>query len=70
MVKSIKDQLEALETLGRVSVSGRRQVHAEFGFSAMKRDDEATSAERETERDFSTELDAAHIRLKAQVPAE
>ncbi|MFT4049849.1 MAG: hypothetical protein QM648_08425 [Solirubrobacterales bacterium] len=69
MADSIKNELEQLETVGRVSARGQRPVHAEFGFAEMKRDDS-----RETEEppagNVAASLDDAFSRLKARVEPE
>lgn len=68
---SIAEELANLESVGRVSARGRRPIHAEFGFSAMKRDDDSGEpAATASTGDFTAELDAARDRLRAQVAPE
>lgn len=68
MDESIREELEVLETIGRISASGRRPVHAGFGFTAIKRHDQPAtddSDEAPPSEGLAAELEAAHTRLKA-----
>ncbi len=65
---SIKAELEKLESVGRVSARGRREVHAAFGFSEMTR--AAKSDEPAREPSVAQSLDDAFSRLKSRVAPE
>lgn len=77
--RSIADELDALETgvseagvletIGRVSVSGQRPVHAGFGFSEIKRDEQPRRSLADAP-DVAEDLDAALDRLRSSTPAE
>jgi hypothetical protein len=71
MAESIGTELEALESIGRVSVSGQREVHAEFGFGQMRRKEKADPAERAPDAtpptgEVAGDIDEAFTRLKAR----
>lgn len=68
MTESIKHELEQLETVGRVSVSGQRPVHAEFGFGSIPRDS-AVAPARPSET-VAESLDDAWSRLKQRIKPE
>jgi len=69
VAESIKAELEQLESVGRVTASGQRPVHAEFGFEEIKRDPEpAASAPAPT--NVAASLDDAWSRLKRRISPE
>lgn len=70
MAESIKREIEQLETVGRVSAGGGRQVHTGFGFSKMKKREDAPKAVASATGDVADDLDDAFARLKASTPAE
>jgi hypothetical protein len=74
MADSIKNELEALEQVGRVTAQDRRPVHTEFGFEGVVPD-----SVREPEFDpvaavgginLATDLDDAWSRLKRSINPE
>ncbi len=68
MSDSIKAELEKLESVGRVSAHGRREVHAAFGFSEMAR--KAENDEPPRGPSVAESLDDAFARLKSSVTPE
>lgn len=66
MAESIKAELEALETVGRVTASGQRPVHAEFGFEEIQRDPEPVAA-KPSSTNVAENLDDAWSRLKRRI---
>lgn len=75
MAKSIKNELEALERVGRVTAEDHRPVHAEFGFEGVEQD----PAEPDPAGDpvtvigginLATDLDDAWSRLKRSINPE
>lgn len=69
VAESIKKELEQLEGVGRVSASGQRPVHAGFGFSEMKRDEEEAPPPQRSQA-VHVDLDNALERLKSATRAE
>lgn len=69
MSESIKAELEALETVGRVTASGQRPVHAEFGFEEIQRDPEPAVA-TPAGANVAASLDDAWSRLKRRIAPE
>ena len=75
VAESIKNELELLEQTGRVTASGRRPVHAEFGFEEIQRDD---VIQKDPEpgtvaagpSDLASDLDNAWSRLKRSINPE
>lgn len=67
VAESIKAELEQLESVGRVTASGQRPVHAEFGFEAIQRDPETAPA---PEAGVAASLDDAWSRLKSRINPE
>lgn len=65
MAESISRELEQLERVGRVRAGGERQVHAGFGFSQLKRREDAQPV-RDGQQDVADDLDDAFERLKAR----
>jgi hypothetical protein len=67
--ESIKQELEQLESVGRVSAHGQRPVHAEFGFSQMKRKKQQVAAPASS-TPIEDQFDDAFARLKARTPSD
>lgn len=68
MTESIKQELQQLETVGRVSVRSQRPVHADFGFESIPRDQGA--APTPSGRAVTESLDDAWSRLKRRIAPE
>lgn len=69
MAESIRQELEQLERVGRVSARGQRQVHVDFGFSAMI-DSQPPQAVAQPVGSVAADLDDAFSRLKSRVDPE
>lgn len=69
MTDSIKAELVELESVGRVTASGQRPVHAEFGFEEIKRDPELAAAQP-APASVAASLDDAWSRLKRRINPE
>lgn len=70
MAESIKNELEVLEQMGRVSAHGRRPVHAEFGFDAVQPDPADDPVAIVGGINLATDLDDAWSRLKRSINPE
>jgi hypothetical protein len=69
VAESIQKELELLEKTGRVTASGHRPVHAEFGFEEIKRDADPAAVAAGT-NDLAANLDNAWSRLKRSINPE
>lgn len=69
MTGSIKSELEALEEVGRVSASGQRRVHAEFGFEQIEPDSPA-NGEAPAKGDIAARLEGAWSALKQRASSQ
>lgn len=70
MAESIKNELEALERMGRVTAQDHRPVHAEFGFDAVQPDPAEDPVALVGGINLATDLDDAWSRLKRSVNPE
>lgn len=74
MAESIKNELEALEQVGRVTAQDRRPVHTEFGFEGIEPDSAETQEYDPVAAvggiNLATDLDDAWSRLKRSINPE
>lgn len=70
MAESIKNELEALERMGRVTAQDHRPVHAEFGFNEVQPDLAEDPVALVGGINLATDLDDAWSRLKRSINPE
>lgn len=69
MTDSIKRELEALEEMGRISARDQREVHADFGFESITREEPSTQT-APAGAEVTAQLDDAWSRLKRRIGSE
>lgn len=70
MAESIKNELEMLERMGRVTAQDRRPVHAEFDFGTDQPEAPEDSAALVGGINLTSDLDDAWSRLKRTINPE
>ena len=70
VAESITQELEDLERVGRVTASGHRPVHAEFGFESVGTEPAVDPVAAIGGINLATDLDDAWSRLKRSINPE
>jgi hypothetical protein len=70
VAESIRQELEALERVGRVTAADHRAVHAEFGFETVEPDPVEDPVAAIGGINLATDLDDAWSRLKRSINPE
>ena len=70
MAESIKNELELLERMGRVTAQDHRPVHADFGFNTAQADPAGDAIALVGGTNLTTDLDDAWSRLKRTINPE